>query len=443
MPSFSRTVARYLAAVSSLPGGLLVLMRTRSTSQPCASIARFPKSMGAACCVWEDAGRQPRASTASIAIRHTMVFIQSTSRKVVQKQFMLPRGSKVPRSSPSDGSESGNGRSAKPQQARCRRPRKGEARAGRAVRLTTAAARGSIKALEGAIMRINVWRASVLGILVGLLSLPMSELRTFARQQQPPPPLKVPAQQAPTSKDQKDQSKVPQGEFGITVEVPLVNLEVVATDQDGNPITGLRKANFRVLEDGVVQQVTNFAPTEAAITTVLLMEFIALFGGWLTYNATNWSYQFVNQLQKDDYIALVSFDLNIRIEVDFTKNKMEVQNYLGHMVIPGFREANLFDAVMETLDNLKDIKGRKSILIVATGLDTFSKHTLDQCLKRVKQTDVTIFAVGIAHAFSNYLDNRGALGGPQRLTFLQGENQLRAFAEMTGGRAFFPQFEGE
>jgi VWFA-related protein len=292
-------------------------------------------------------------------------------------------------------------------------------------------------------MRMNVWRASVLGILVGLLSLPMSELRTLAWQQQPPPPLKVPAQQAPAPTDKKDQSKIPQGEFGITVEVPLVNLEVVATDQNGNPITGFKKSNFRVYEDGVVQQVTNFAPTEAAITTVLLMEFSRLFGGWLTYNATNWSYDFVSQLKKDDYVALVSFDMNTRLEVDFTKDKSEVQNYLAHMIIPGFSEANLFDALMKTLDDLKDTKGRKSILIVATGLDTFSKHTLDQCLKRVKQTDVTIFAVGIAHAFSNYLDARGMVGGAQRLTFLQAENQLHAFAEMTGGRAFFPQFEGE
>lgn len=292
-------------------------------------------------------------------------------------------------------------------------------------------------------MQLNIWRASILGILAGVLSLPMSELRTLAQQQQQPPPLKVPAQAAPTPKDQQDQSKAPQGEFGITVEVPLVNLEVVATDQNGNPITGLRKGNFRVMEDGVVQQVTNFAPTEAAITTVLLMEFSALFGGWLTYNATDWSNQFVSQLKKEDYVALVSFDLKTRIEVQFTQDKREIQNYLGHMIMPGFREANLFDALMETLDDMQDVKGRKSILIVATGLDTLSKHTLDDCLKRVKQTDVTIFAVGIAHAFSNYLDNRGMIGGSQRLTFLQGENQLKSFAALTGGRAYFPQFEGE
>jgi VWFA-related protein len=292
-------------------------------------------------------------------------------------------------------------------------------------------------------MRMNFWRAVVLGILVGLLSLPMSELRTFAwQQQQPPPTVKVPAPQPPSAKEQKDKDKEPQGEFGISVEVPLVNLEVVATDQNGNPITGFKKSNFRVYEDGVVQQVTNFAPTEAALTTVLLVEFSKLVYGLFAYHAVDWGYQFVNQLKKDDYVALVSFDMRTRLEVDFTKDKMEVQNYLAHMYMPGFSEANLFDALMETLDNMKDVKGRKSILILASGRDTFSKHTLDQCLKRVKQTDVTIFAVGVARGFVTYADRPGGLSGMQRLDYLQADNQLKSFSDMTGGRAFFPEFEG-
>jgi VWFA-related protein len=293
-------------------------------------------------------------------------------------------------------------------------------------------------------MKMNFWRAAILGILVGMLSLPMSELRTLAwQQQQPPPTVKVPAPQPPSAKEQKEKDKQTQGEFGISVEVPLVNLEVVATDQNGNPITGFKKSNFRVYEDGVVQQVTNFAPTEASLTTVLLIEFGSRGFGVFARNSTQWAWEFVNQLRKDDWVALESFDMKTRLELDFTKDKRDVQNYLAHMYIPGFHESNLYDAVMETLDNLKDVKGRKSILILASGVDTFSKHTLDQCLKRVKQTDVTIFAVGVARALANYLDSHGAIGGAGRLDFLQGENQLGEFARMTGGRAFFPQFEGE
>ena len=61
--------------------------------------------------------------------------------------------------------------------------------------------------------------------------------------------------------------------MAIAVESNLVNVDVVVTDQDGNILTGLKKENFRILDDGQPQQVTNFAPTEAPITMVILMEF--------------------------------------------------------------------------------------------------------------------------------------------------------------------------
>lgn len=291
-------------------------------------------------------------------------------------------------------------------------------------------------------MRLTMWRAVILGILLGILTLPSGEIRLLAQQQQPPP-LSVPVPQTgKKDQDQKDQKKKPEGEFGITVEVPLVNLEVVATDADGNTITGLRKGNFRVYEDGALQQVSNFAPTDAAITTVMLIEFSRLGYEIFAQNAVYWADEFASQLQKDDWVALVSFDLKTRVEVDFTKNKIDVRNYLAHMYFPGFSESNLFDAVLDTLDRVQDVKGRKSILILASGADTFSKHTLDDVLKKLRQTDVTIFSVGVGRYLANYLDARGGLSATGRLGYLQGENQLKSFAEMTGGRSFFPEFEG-
>jgi len=291
-------------------------------------------------------------------------------------------------------------------------------------------------------MRLTMWRAVVLGVLLGVLTLPSAEFRLLAQQQQPP--IRVPDPQAPKKdQDQKDQKKKPEGEFGITVEVPLVNLEVVATDTDGNTITGLRKINFQVFEDGVQQQITNFSPTESAITTVMLIEFSKLGYEIFAYNALDWADQFTSQLKKDDWVALVSFDLRTRIEVDFTQNKLDIRNYLSHMIFPGFSEANLFDAVIETVDRIQDLKGRKSILVLASGLDTFSKHTLDDVLKRLRQTDVTIFSVGVAHAFANYMDAHRRLGDIGRLNFYQAENQLKSFAEMTGGRGFFAHLKDE
>ena len=273
------------------------------------------------------------------------------------------------------------------------------------------------------------------------------------------PPNKLLAQspsQQPAGQQQKpsaDQKKEPQkqepqkqekpGDFAITVEVPVVTVEVVATTQHGDIITGLKKENFRILEDGVPQTITNFSPTDAPITMVIVMEFSKVASGVFSYKARGATYDFVNHLNKNDWVALETFDMKPRIEVDFTQNKEEIKDAVAHMYFPGFSESNVFDALLDTLDRLKSVKGKKSILLLASGLDTFSKHTLDQTIKELRQSDVTIYCIGMSHDYVEYLDSHGMIGSIGRMNYLQAENQLKNFANMTGGRAWNPQFQGE
>ena len=285
-------------------------------------------------------------------------------------------------------------------------------------------------------MRLTVFRALILGVLLAALVVPVGELQALAWQPQQPPK---------ASQPQEKQQKKPEqpGEYAISVEVPLVNVDVVATTSSGDLIAGLKRENFRVLEDGVPQTITNFAPAEAPITMVIVMEFSKLGYEYFAYRARNAAYDFLSQLNKDDWVALETFDMRARIEVDFTRDKNEIKQVLSRLVFPGFREANLFDAVIDTADRLQDVKGKKSILVLASGYDTFSKHSLDQVIKRLRQSDVTIFAVGVGRDFFEYYDARGGYGGAGRVGYYQAENQLRAFATMTGGRAWFPRFDGE
>src|SRR5260370_27372730 len=89
---------------------------------------------------------------------------------------------------------------------------------------------------------------------------------------------------APAQKPAAPQQQKPQ-EAGVTVsvEVPVVTLDVVAATQNGDIIPGLKKENFRVLEDGQPQTITSFGPTDAPITIVVLMEFRARFSGGASY----------------------------------------------------------------------------------------------------------------------------------------------------------------
>lgn len=253
--------------------------------------------------------------------------------------------------------------------------------------------------------------------------------------QQNPPPQSAPGQPG---------QQPPSGGVSISVEVPLVTIEAGATTANGDLITGLKRENFRVYEDGVPQQITNFGPSDSPITMVLVLEFGSRgSGGLFAYLAKYWSQYLFSNLKQQDWIALETFDMRTRIEQDFTQNKEEVISAINHLYFPGFTESNVYDTLLETTDRLKDVKGKKSIVILASGVDTFSKHTLDQTMKQLRQSDVPIFCVGLGKVYRNFRDTRGGMGSLQEMDYLQAENQLKTFSKETGGYAWFPQFEGE
>jgi VWFA-related protein len=257
------------------------------------------------------------------------------------------------------------------------------------------------------------------------------------------------AEDAPPPVAPKKLEDIP--DYSLKVNVPLVNVDVLVTTKDGQFIPGLKQGNFRILEDGVPQQVTHFNVSQAPITAVLLVEFANIYYIF-SLQALQASYAFVNTLKKDDWIAVAYFDMQTHILVDFTQDKKAAFGALNQLRIPGFAETNIFDALYDTLDRLDRVEGKKYIILVTTGVDTFSKITYDKMLKKVKDTkDVTIFPISVGFIVREYCEvhpgscrNAHGMGIPVgHMDYLQGDNEMRTFAAMTGGRAYFPRFEGE
>jgi VWFA-related protein len=242
-------------------------------------------------------------------------------------------------------------------------------------------------------------------------------------------------------------------DYSLKVNVPLVNVDVLVTTKDGQFVPGLKKENFRVAEDGVPQNVTKFAVSEAPITAVLLVEFASTSWPFLA-EALNASYAFANSLKKNDWVAVEYYDMTPHILTDFTQDKRAIFGALNQMRVPGFAETNEFDALYDTLDRLDRIEGKKYVILVSSGIDTFSKLTYDKILKKVKDTkDVTIFPVSIGWYMREMCQNpmyhctgmsHGiASMGIHNIDYLQADNEMKTFAAMTGGRAYFPRFQAE
>lgn len=231
-----------------------------------------------------------------------------------------------------------------------------------------------------------------------------------------------------------------QSDVQIAVEAPLVLLDVLVTDEDGNVLSGLKKGNFRVMDDGKPQVITAFAPTEDPITIVVLLEYSAFAYDYFAYKGAYWSSGFLNYLDTKDWVALVTYDMRPTIRVDFTRNRAEVQEALSSLAFPGFAEANLFDALVDTLEKLDRVKGKKAVLLITTGMNTFSQATLEDTLDKVKKSSATIFCIGLAESEYMAAEMRS---GSSAIGYLQAKNQLQTFADLTGGMAWFPRFEGE
>jgi len=248
----------------------------------------------------------------------------------------------------------------------------------------------------------------------------------------------------PSVFNRKDKD-VPEGLPTFKSDVTSVQLEVAVLDNKGNFIPNIPRGNFRVLEDNVPQQLSTFSTnSEAPMTVAMVVEFNAQFQrywgpGW--YETLQASYGFVQTLKPDDYLAVVAYDLKTEILSDFTADRQKTMEAMQRLRIPGFSESNMYDAVVDTAQRMSNIEGRKAILLISTGRDTFSKLTYDKARKALQEAGVPIYAISLLQALRIVMEPY--MGASQRMDFLQADNQLNTFTRETGGQAFFPRFIAE
>jgi VWFA-related protein len=271
----------------------------------------------------------------------------------------------------------------------------------------------------------------------------------------------------------------------ITIGTDIVNVEaVVYNKKTGGIIQGLKKEHFEIYEDGIKMEVENFSTPEAPVTMVLLLEYSKLVdvlgsgtGGFFEpgrIEILRPAYEFVNRfVQPKDFISIVAYDIRPTPLVDFTDDKSKLMQAVSLLIRnnPAFTESNMFDALKFILrggvgdsvvleDNksertdyagLYEVNARTAILLIGSGLDTFSKINFDEARKIVENSGVPIYALGTGNLFMKKYDQgldpgRGIniSGIPfDRMTFLQAQNTLKTFADSTGGKYIPITFPGE
>src|SRR5882757_9007456 len=224
----------------------------------------------------------------------------------------------------------------------------------------------------------------------------------------------------------------------IQVKVARVNVGVVVTDDKGKFVEGLHRDAFHVSDNGTEQSITEFAPIEEPAQVLLLVE--AGPAAYFLQDANLFAADaMMKGLSEGDRVAVARYtDAPLGI-MDFTTDKVSAQ--AAHSSIRfnlGFADLNLSSSLGNVLDWLERIPGKKTIVLISTGVDTSPPSASAALQTRLKVGDVRILCVSTSGPLRN-----GKQGNKPKIQQMQDEfaaadRRLKAIAELTGGRAYFP-----
>jgi Ca-activated chloride channel family protein len=279
---------------------------------------------------------------------------------------------------------------------------------------------------------VRFWIPSVF-LAAGLLG--AAAVSSAARREPAPAPPRPP--QTPTPRPAP--SPTPQEDI-IRTTITEVRVPVSVLDKKGQPVVGLRQSDFLLLEDKQPMTISSFRESKEVeklpIHVGVLMDTSSSTSGKLKFEqeaALNFIYT-VTRTRKDR-VAFVTFDDEINLRQDFTMNQDLLDKAVKAVKKPGNRTA-LFDAVwMFCNEKMRDVGtgGRRALVVITDGDDTYSRATLREAIEIAQQTDTIIFTVSTKGGFSGSAVP-GVEGGTVKDS---GDKDLVKLAEDTGGRAFF------
>jgi VWFA-related protein len=248
----------------------------------------------------------------------------------------------------------------------------------------------------------------------------------------------------PLAHPQEPAQKLP----NIRVSVDRVNVGVVVTDSHGEFVGGLRREDFHVFDDGSEQVVTDFLSVDEPAQILLLIEagpaVYLLEGGHLQA-----VHALLDGLSPGDRVAIARYNEAAEPILNFTPDKLAAAAALDQLRFDlGFGQLNLASSLSTALDWLARVPGKKSLVLLSTGVDTSASGAAQNLFSRLKSSDVRVLAISLGGELrvgkpvekkrskkdlATSEKSQAAAEG-----FAKADEELKAIAEANGGRAYFP-----
>lgn len=229
----------------------------------------------------------------------------------------------------------------------------------------------------------------------------------------------------------------------LKVTVNRVNVGATVTDQNGRFASGLTRAAFHIFDNDIEQPIVDFLPTEEPTQFLLLIESgpaVMLFARNHVLAADG----LLQSVAANDRVGIATYSRTPELLLDFTTNKDIARTALTAIDFQsGYGELELKTAIATALDSLTRLPGKKSLVLISTGVDSSDRQDFSELRRELQIADVRMFSVSLSATIqapvnpkklsARQLEARAKVAAD----FLKADSLMKELAEATGGRAYF------
>jgi Ca-activated chloride channel homolog len=218
---------------------------------------------------------------------------------------------------------------------------------------------------------------------------------------------------------------VPRAQQPILVNTDLVTLRAAVTDAKGTQIVGLEKSAFTIQDNGLPQKITAFSDEDTPVSVAVVFDVSGSMSEAKIARAKQALAGFIQTSHPLDEFFLISFNSQAHLLLDRSHDGDAVLRKFTYVQSAG--NTALYDALYLGLERVTHgTYPKRAILLITDGEDNDSRYTLKEVRRALRESDVTVYSIGIREGF---LRTSAAVAA---------EMNLRNLAAVSGGETFFP-----
>ena len=217
----------------------------------------------------------------------------------------------------------------------------------------------------------------------------------------------------------------------VITNTDLITLTVTVTDTYGRYVSGLSKGAFSVLDNKEPVEITYFSDDDSPVSVGVIFDVSGSMSGDKVKRARDALSKFIQTSHDSDEYFLIAFNSRAQLLLDKTRDGTSVLNKLTFVETKS--QTALYDACYLGVEKVqRGAHQKRALLVISDGQDNNSRYTFKELQKLLKESDVTLYAIGILSGN----DAGSSLG-------MEGQGILDELAGVSGGKAFFPRSAAE